>query len=215
MGFIGYFVLDATASKPREDWVWYSLADGWTVAYRVSYTGEGARRRARVHEVRIVPEADHFNGPKQNYVVYEQMLADRGRRIPPFSFEAVRRRVTPKMLSHVLHAYATTPGLAGTDAPGFRAAKLAKPRRGGRPTRPLRFYARFAVAYERVENNDRREPGTSTRAILARRYDVPPTTVAKWIKVARERGLLTRVRRGERGGMATEHARQLLTREKA
>jgi hypothetical protein len=68
--------------------------------------------------------------------------------------------------------------------------------------------AKFALRYDYVENHRQREAGASTRKTLAEKYDVPVTTIGKWIRIARQHGLLTPVTRGQRGGMATALARE-------
>jgi hypothetical protein len=75
------------------------------------------------------------------------------------------------------------------------------------------FYAKVAVEYDAIENNDRRDLRDSTRATLAHRHKVPVTTIGKWIRVARARGFLTSVSsRGLRGGTATRAAHDLLAK---
>jgi hypothetical protein len=187
------------------------MGKGWAVAIRVTYAGEGAKRRARVHEVRVVPGEPGEFDPQRDYAMWEQRVGASRRR--PFSFEMLRRRVTLRHLADALRAFVKTPADAADDdlADEVQSTdRIETVRRGGRPARPLRFYAKVALAYERIERNERREPQASTRAILAKRYKVNLTTIARWIHVARKRGLLTPVTRGSRGGMATEKARYLV-----
>jgi hypothetical protein len=77
------------------------------------------------------------------------------------------------------------------------------------------FFAKFAVRYEAVEQSQRREPGDSTRAILARERRATVYQVAKWIQKARRLGFLTAPPkgRGSRGGQATAAAKALVAQQ--
>jgi hypothetical protein len=92
----------------------------------------------------------------------------------------------------------------------------ASPREGRGAGRPAihdrRFYAAVAVAYDRYEHHPRREPRRSTRRHLAQKYQVPVSTIGKWLTVARALGFLTHTARGRRGSMATPSARSLTGR---
>jgi hypothetical protein len=132
----------------------------------------------------------------------------------------MRRRLTARRFADGLAAVGS---LIGRDEPDFDPREYGDPparlkgsavRRPGRPrVRPPAFYAKFALRYEYIENVSRREPGDSTRELLARQYKVPLTTIGKWIRVARQRGFLTKVVRGQRGGQATRRAHDVNARE--
>jgi hypothetical protein len=175
----------------------------WIVAYRVVFRERGTRRRARIVELRI--SASEFlprpvNDPRAT-----------------FSFDAVRRGVTERQfqaaLAATVDALTSDPFLeqvAKTIKPVRQLRNSAEGRGAGRPGRPRSFYAKFAIRYHDVEHDERREPGTSTHAILATEYSKPPTTIAKWIRIARQQGFLTPAHRGQRGGMRTEAALALI-----
>lgn len=78
----------------------------------------------------------------------------------------------------------------GWAAPGPGRAAGA-PRTQGRPDR---FYAEIADAYRHLAPSSRRPAGE-----LAARYDVPVTTVHRWVKEARRRGFLAPGRPGKAG----------------
>ena len=199
-------------------WLQIEVAPGWTAAYRVTFQGDGPRRRTRIHELRIVPTSTALGRsfqPQFNYAAWESS------RQAPFSFEAIRRRLTMRAVSDALTAVRTEVADLDTDDAWWidfmtPSAAVETPRRGpGRPRRPLEFYAEFAQRYHQVENLRRREAGDSTREVLAKEYKVPVTTIGKWIRVARQQKLLTPVVRGQRGGVATPRAAQVLTKAKA
>jgi hypothetical protein len=167
------------------------------VAYRVSYTAQGSRRRARIHEIRIVPKLPSgFDPALDSGTVPASAL----------SFAALRRRVTARHFGHAMQA---------VRVPDPKPARVATRRRGpGRPPLPAHFYASLAVHYARVENDTRRDGRESTRDKLAAHYQVPVTTIAKWIHMARQRGFLTSVARGERGGQVTELAARVVSQQR-
>jgi hypothetical protein len=187
-------------------WLSIALGDGWSVGYRLEYHGSGAERRARILEARIVPcgrPGEFF--PKRDAKVMAAMATRRGETIGPFSFAAIRRGVTARHFADSLAAVAlrVTQGPAAHPVWGDPASRVEQPRRGaGRPGRPRTHYAEFAVRYEAVECDPDRVR-TSTRNILARQYKKPVSTIAKWIRTARQLGFLTPVTRGQRGGRAT------------
>ena len=199
-------------------WLMVPLDNKWTAAYRLAYHGQGAHRRTRICELRIVRCRPGEFDPRIDFEIWgiHPLSAGPPRPVfPPFSFEAVRRGITARLFTDAL---AAVPAMLPPDDPpddwGNPPSRLERTRtRRGRPIRyPPVFYAEFAVRYHDVEHDERREPGASTRAILAKRYKVPLTTIGKWIRIARQRGFLTRVVRGQRGGMATHAARELMKR---
>jgi hypothetical protein len=213
MGLIGIRTFGPSA------WLTMTIDTIWMAVYRVEFQGEGPRRRARILELRIVPCAAFGFDPRHDF---DDMRKRNRLPIASFSFEAVRRKVTKRLFHDALVVAAQIPlepDVEGFDGPWANPATELEPppraRRGpGRPpVRDLAFYAKFTVQYERVEHSDRRDK-TSTREILAAKHHVPVTTIGKWIRVARQKGLLTPVVRGQRGGFATERAYQL-TKAKA
>jgi len=224
-GFVGYYT-EETARGAKEYWLTVRLVDGWIAAYRVIYRGDGAHRRAHIGELRIVPalSGQHANfSPSVRYDFYERIAKAHGRTIPPFAFEAVRPILTPRFFADALAVLGKfrqddkdDPWEDPLWPPPLGAARVepvAPTRRApGRPPRDPLFYAKLAVAYDQVEHFSRREPGASTRATLARRYKVPVTTIAKWIRTARQHKFLTPVRRGQRGGQAMPTAHELIAR---
>ena len=193
----------------EQHWISMPLDASWMAFYRVQPTVVGEKRRTRIAELRIVPtDSPARFGLEWNYEYYARLAKKAGRTITLFPFDAVRRFVAPRHFDDALAATAPLT-LAGQMPP---ERDKSRGRRGaGRPGRPLTFYAQFAVEFDTVENDKRREAGFSTRTALARKYKVPDSTIGKWIYVCRQRGLLTaRVRgRGKRGGRATEAARDL------
>lgn len=201
---MGYGVFGRRGRAP-EYWLTLALGGGWVAAYRVTYHGEGARRRVRIEELRVVPgrtgrDADFHPG-----------MRSATRPDTRFSFDAVRRRITARYFADAFAAIQIPedddPAEWGAPPPATTGHPT---RRGaGRPPRPRIFYAKFAVRYHYVEHDMRRNPGQSTRDLLAAEYKVPITTIAKWIRTARHHGLLTPVVRGQRGGMKTRLAEEL------
>lgn len=212
---IGYLVVESKAGN--EYWLKLPIGERWTAAYRLTFEGEGVRRRARIIELRVVPGRAGDFYPNRNYESWESRERASGRAATPFSFDAIRRGVTARLFADALAVVGTLiphddePDDWGTPAFQLESAS-SKHRAAGRPGRPLTFYAKFAVRYSDVEHGTRRERGASTRAILARQYKVPVTTIGKWIRTARQHGFLTPVVRGQRGGMATNVARELSAR---
>jgi transposase-like protein len=49
----------------------------------------------------------------------------------------------------------------------------------------------------------------STKALLARKYGVPISTITSWLRTARAYGFLEATSVGKRGGPATELAREV------
>jgi len=227
MNGMGFLVIEPDDGNPTTYWLTHPLGQGWVAAYRLSYHGDGSLRRARIRELRVVPGLPGPRGkptdfyPSANYSFLESRVWPSGlTRAPigPFSFDALRRMITPKMFRHVLAAAGS---LIPDDEPpeewGNPASQLeaSPPRRAaGRPPRyPPVHYAKFALQYSKVENNHRKERGKSTRDILARRYKVPVSTIGKWIYVARQQGFISNeVRRGGRGGVAMPAADKLVER---
>jgi len=188
-------------------WLAQRLTDAWTIAYRLTYTGTGVRRRARIHEARIVACGVEAFTPDQWHSA-----------TTPFSFDRARRGMTARRFADALAAVVGE--LPHNDAVdeqwaemlGHPAASVEKPPRApaiGRPGRPRSFYAEVAMRYHHVEHVARREPGASTRGTLARHYKVNVTAIGKWLQTARRYGLLTPVVPGQRGSMATNLAKQL------
>ena len=208
----GYVVMEPD-TPDAQHWLGVALGDGWTVVYRLAYEGQGAKRRARILEARIIP------CPLADFVPHRDitLAADVAKRREgwtsgPFSFAAVHRRVTARHFADSLAAIASRLTAAAHPAWGFPASHVEQPRRGaGRPARPPTFYAAFAVRYAAVES-DLRRVRTSTRNILARQYKKPVSTIGKWIWTARQLGFLTPVTRGKRGGLATPIAYTLSER---
>jgi hypothetical protein len=61
------------------------------------------------------------------------------------------------------------------------------------------FWASFALAYHRLENDPHRN-GQSVLARLATQYGVPRTTITSWLRTARRCGYLSPTSTGKRGG---------------
>jgi hypothetical protein len=75
------------------------------------------------------------------------------------------------------------------------AATASGPARGARPRgRPDEFYAEVADTYRQLAQSSRRPAGD-----MAARYEVPVTTVHRWVKEARRRGFLAPGRPGKAG----------------
>jgi hypothetical protein len=204
------FVIEGAGERARP-WLLVPLNAGWIAAYRLTYRGAGARRRARIAELRIVPGHGAFDSSR-DYALSDPAVAEPGYTPTPFSFDMLRRGLTARGFDDALAA-AAAPGMSDPFwvefgvPPPFRESP-PKPRGPGRPPKSPAFYAAFAIAYNDIENIRRREARTSTRDILARRYKVPVTTIGKWILRARQLGFLgvkKRVR-GQRGGFATPAA---------
>ena len=211
---LGYLVLDERrGGKAPQYWLTVRLKPGWMAAYRITYHGDGSQRRARIRELRVVPVpglgAEFL--PSYPYERLEAKLETAGKAMAPFSFESIRRYLTARRFADALAAVGSLiPDEETPDEWGSPATQLEKHQRQsvGRPALPLSFYAAFAMRYHSVEHAPRREPGTSTRAELARKYDVPVSTIGKWIRTARLKKLLTPAIPGRRGGMATDLAKQ-------
>jgi hypothetical protein len=209
-----------TGPDGHDYWLMVPLDNKWTAAYRLAYHGDGAHRRARICELRIVRCRPGDFHPRIDFEKWGLHPLSKVPRpvFPPFSFEAVRHGITARLFADAL---AAVPALIPPDdAPeewGGPASRLesTRPRRGRPVSYSPEFYAEFAVRYHNVEHDERRERSASTRALLAKRYKVPLTTIGKWIRIARQRGFLTRVVRGQRGGMATHAARALTKRGQA
>lgn len=88
-----------------------------------------------------------------------------------------------------------------------RMAHVAE--RPGRRGRPDRYYLLWAERYVKALEHDTKRPV----AYLAERYGLKPTQVRDLIHKARERGLLTKSRRGQASGRLTEEAKDLLRRK--
>lgn len=206
MGSIAYAVF-TPEHGPDDQWLVMSLGEEWTAAFHLA-TRDGATAEAVITELRIVPCRPTLFTPefnRRNSLVRSGRLA-----VGTFPFEAMRRGVTARRVVDALIALAPR----GDDelTPPARLAASAARRSAGRPGRPRKFYATFAVRYEAIEDDERREPGASTRAALARQCKVPVTTIAKWIRTARQLGFLTAVAPGQRGGRATTLAKAFSTR---
>jgi hypothetical protein len=197
-----------TESGEIQLWVKMPLLKGWIAAYWVVFQGLGSARRARIAELRVTSPS--FLDPLRKGPVTVPRAN--------LSFDAVRRHITEREFQAALTA--TVDWLTGEPfmrqvAQVIRPVKpmrrISEGRGAGRPGRPRSFYAKFANRYHEIENDQRREPGASTHATLAKEYDVAKTTIAKWIRIARQQELITKARRrGERGGMSTAAARALL-----
>jgi hypothetical protein len=199
--------VNVTAAGQVQVWLTEPLIKDWVVAYRVVFRGRGARRRAHIVELRVTSRtflADEATDPRA-----------------PFSFEAVRRGVTERQFRTALAAtveeLTTDPFLrpvADTLGPAPHLQNGVEGRGAGRPGRTRTFYAKFACRLHDIEQDMRREPGASTHAQLVAEYGKPRTTIAKWVRIAREQGFLTPARKGERGGKATAPARALARGDK-
>lgn len=213
MGKVGYVVWG------KQSWLYHSLGEGWTAAYRMTYQGQEPNRRARIVELRIVPAGPAgiprhgvgaFNPDKRDVLPWALTA-------PLFSFDAIRRGITARHFRDALTSMTTLVVQEDPeeerDGPVSRLQTPTGVRRGGGrpPTHSRAFYATLAVDYDDVEHSSRKEPGASTRAILAKRRRVPVTTIGKWILTARRLGFLTAVARGQRGGRATPTAYNLST----
>jgi hypothetical protein len=175
--------------------------------YRLSYQ----KQRPLIHELRVMP-----------------VVAD-----GPFSFSVIQRQVTQSFFDDALAAIGSASPrddrheatrLVGKTATITikTSGNLTMRRAKGRPRvyGPL-HYASLAKRYSDIENFDpRKERGESTREILVREYrkrrefkNVTVDTIAKWIRIARQMGFLTKARkRGKRGGQVTDLATNLIER---
>ena len=198
--------------EPQEpqDWLEVPIGGGWIAAYGLRHSGRPQRRRTRITELRIVPDGPNRKAGQRGD----------GRRSQRFSFDRLRRGVTERQFATCLAATvdnaAAHRALAAFGDPGQQLAASPREGRGaGRPPIHSRaFYARVALSYERIEHDDRREPQTSTRQALARKYGEPVTTIAKWLRVARRKGFLTKAKRGGRRSRATDLARETAAKER-
>lgn len=186
-------------SGPPEYWLLLPIDDEWTIGYRLEFAGEGARERARIAEVRILPRKPF------EFLLPHRLSAPSTR---PFSFERARRSLAARRVNDVLAAHVPGPSpwpTGVTSTPGSR--------KKGRPVKyGPQFYAAFAKQYDRIENAIKRS-GTSTRDELAKRYKVSNANIGKWIAIARRFGFLSPVDRGQRGGTVTTKALELLNRQ--
>jgi hypothetical protein len=218
MGKMGFLI--EGAGKRARPWLLVPLNVGWIAAYRLTYHGDGARRRARIAELRIVPGHGAFDSSR-DYSLSDSAVAQPGYKPTPFSFDMLRRGLTARGFDDALAA-AAAPGISdpfwiefGVPPPSRESPPT--PRGPGRPPQSPAHYATFAIEYDRIENIERREARDSTRDILRDKYKVPVTTIGKWILRARQLGFLTvkkRVR-GQRGGWATPAAYALAEHHKA
>jgi len=203
---VGHVVFDE-GHLTEQHWITVQIGGGWMVAFRVTSVDVEGQRRARIVELRLVPtDSPARFGLDWSYEYYKRLAKRNGRTIGPFPFDAIRRIITARHLDDALAAAASR-GLRD-DLPS-RGETRRRRSGGGRPGRPLAFYARLAIEFDRLENHPRRERGLSTRAVLANRHDVPVSTIGKWIRICRRKKLLTSVIQGRRGGRATDLAKEL------
>jgi hypothetical protein len=206
----------AGAVGAEDHWLEIPLGHGWIAAYRLAHRGPAERRRTHILELRVFPdERDHDAGEWSGL-----FLGTHATTRTPFAFERVRRGVTEKGFNAALAATRQVAEQAGAlarlGAPARRQAGSRVEGRGaGRPPKyPRVFFARLALEYHRIEHLSRKEPGKSTRQILADRHDKPVTTIAKWLWRARRFGFLTKEGKGARGSYATEAAKTLYEQER-
>lgn len=225
------FVLDVDS---QQRWLSFPLSPrrDWMAVYRVTVEGEGTRRRFRVGELRIVPVTNaasfDFDPATTNLEAWEAQRREQGRRLPAFPFDNVRRWITQR---HFVDAVAASSKclprglwlqlpdrLETSDAAGEeQLVEVASTRQriGRPPSHPPEFYAKFAIEFDRVEYHmRRREPGSSTRKILAEKHKTTVNVIGKWIRVARQKGFLAPVKRGRRGGRVLPAAKELLNKAK-
>jgi hypothetical protein len=199
-------------------WLVVPMGD-WCAAYLVFPRGRGARQESVIAEVRIMPAPEWPAPPHHGLYMtgpFERAMP-RGTTPEPFSFSLVHRGLTQRHFADALASTLATARGVWSDR-DMRALRMPAPRRQrpvtarrtGRPPKPDTFYAAFARQYHAIEHHHRREPQSSTRDRLAHLHRVPVTTIAKWILVARQKGFLTTVKRGQRGGMVTRAALALL-----
>lgn len=188
--------------RVRQHWLDIPMGSGWIASYQLAYK----KGQARILEVRVVPDAPG-RFPR---------TVPRPRPYRAFSFDLVRRQIRERTVTTALASlvdhFAAQGLLDLFGHPSKQLRRSVQERRGaGRPPkRPDVFYARLAVEYHGIEHHPRREPGASTRKLLASRHHVPKTTIPKWLQVAGQKGFLTKARKGQRGRMATAAARRVV-----
>jgi hypothetical protein len=192
-------------------WIETPLDGRWRACYRVLVQGQ----RYAIAEVRVCPiEPLTVPGEWSGAIFGASAVAPVGG-IPAAVFAKLRNRATLRAVEAIVKGMQARLQLAkprrdvapyrGEDRTSRALLQDALPsrRRRGRPAAVApggftRFAERFVQIEEaRVELEDMRR---STRKELAREYGVPETRIKRWISICRDRGLLQKTRRGQRGG---------------
>jgi hypothetical protein len=96
------------------------------------------------------------------------------------------------------------------DLHGFSRASLNEPRRPGRRGHPDRYYAEIAAAYVRIVERGSSRPAEDVAEERGDGYSA--AYIRSVLHIARERGLLTKMRRGVAGGTLTAKSTAILSR---
>ena len=166
------------------------IGDDWIATYRLAFGGRP--RRARIMELRI-----SYTGKRRN---------------GQFSFERLRR-LTERGFVDALASTVQGADSRALEIMKFPTARLVRPktegRGAGRPGLSRKHYAEVAVRYHAIEHDENREPRSSTRELLRKRYypKATPAMIGKWLTTAGKHGFLTPVARGSRHRYATATAR--------